>query len=123
LALVAGVALVPTASATSASASCASYAGPPATWANFTQIKASGVSCVIAEKLIRQLYGPDYASHPVISVGSGAQRIAFEIKTQDKSWGYNLSLLGQGSKYHGDLVTSHVEVGPGLPDAIGHQVP
>jgi hypothetical protein len=123
LALGAGALLTPGASAKSASVRCASYSGPPATWADFTQVKASGVSCKLAEKLIRALYGNDYAGSPLLTLGAADQHVVFAKDVEYVSGGYNLRLVGQPPKYGGDTVSTHVLIGAGLPDPNGHQVP
>jgi hypothetical protein len=123
LALTAGAAVTPGASAKSASVRCASYSGPPATWADFTQVKASGVSCTLAEKLIRALYGKDYAASHLLTVGAADQHVVFAKDVKYVTGGYNLRLVGQPPKYGGDSVSTYVVIGAGLPDPNGHQIP
>lgn len=123
LAVVASVALPPGASAKSAAVSCASYQGPPATWADFTDVKASGVSCKLAEQLIRALYGHDYAASDLLSVGAANQHIVFRKDVHDETGWFTLRLVGQPPKYQGDVVSLKGIVGSGLPDPNGHQVP
>jgi hypothetical protein len=118
-----GAALTPGASARSTSVRCASYDGPPATWADFTQVKASGVPCALAEKLIRGLYGNDYAGSSLLTLGAANQHVVFAKDVKDVAGGYNLRLVGQPPKYRGDIVSTHVLIGAGLPDPNGHQVP
>lgn len=119
-ALVTTVALTSCGSTASA-VGCASYHGRPATWASFTEVKASGVSCAVADKLIRGLYSPDYSSHHTVIVNVGKKQVVFAIQTHDTNSGFNLRLVGRQSDYRGDTVTSRVAVPPGAPDANGNQ--
>jgi hypothetical protein len=102
---------------------CAGYDGPPATWADFTQVRASGVTCQLAERLIRALYGQDYAASHLLTVGASANHVVFAKDVRYVSGGYELRLVGQPPKYAGDLVSTRVLIGAGLPDPNGHQVP
>jgi hypothetical protein len=123
LAVAAGIVLTASADAKSATVSCASYQGPPATWAKFTHVKAEGISCTLAEKLVRAMYSPDYATkHDLVRVGPADQHVVFRIAVQDEHGGsFTLSLVGQPPKYGGDTVSMHGAVPLGAPDPTGHQ--
>jgi len=124
LAAVVSIALTPSAGAKTASVSCAGYNGPPATWAYFSHVKASGVSCTLAEKLIRALYVGKYAASDLLTLGTPNQHVVFAKKVHDDTAGFfDLRLVGQLPKYGGDTVSMNVFVGSGLPDPNGHQVP
>jgi hypothetical protein len=87
-------------------------------------VKASGVSCALAEKLIRALYVGKYAASDLLTLGTRDQHILFAKEVHDASAGsFNLLLVGQSPKYGGDTVSMDVFVGSGLPDPNGHQVP
>jgi hypothetical protein len=86
-------------------------------------VKASGVSCKLAEKLIRALYGDKYAASELLTLGAADQHIVFRKDVHDETGGFTLRLVGQPPKYNGAIVSMHGAVGAGLPDPNGHQIP
>jgi hypothetical protein len=108
LALVASAALTPAASATSGPITCPNYHGTfalnnfvPAT---FTKIKASGISCRLAEKALRT--APVANSGAVVAVGG----VTFTETVTFIPHGLNITLTGHTPKTSKDTVRAHVTV-------------
>ncbi len=106
LALVASAALTPAASATSGPISCPNFHGTfpltdfvPAT---FTKIKASGISCRLADKALRTAL---VANTGAVFTAGG---VAFTETVTFIPHGVNITLKGKTPKTSKDTVTAHV---------------
>jgi hypothetical protein len=108
LALVASAALTPAASATSGPISCPNYHGTFAltnfVTATFTKVRASGISCRLADKAFRT--APVANPGAVFTVGG----VAFTEIVTFIPHGFNITLKGQTPKTSKDTVTAHVTV-------------
>jgi hypothetical protein len=106
--IVACAALAPGASAKSAAVSCPSYRGTFALTdhdpATFTKVKASGISCRLADKAFRTA---PIANPGVVVTVSG---VSFAMTLQYLHTGFNIRLVEQPPKSSGDTITAHVTI-------------